>query len=424
MYRTGGYARNDYFTRTEPGGDVGHTRARRPTGGGDDPRRAYEADQQSGTRTGANDDSGENDDSGDSPGESDEFVGETDDGTAGTSGDRTGTVDEKTAAGDGRTGTEYGETAAEDDVGGSSIEAVTEGPLTRGQRSVLSDKLSTVIANSRFDSLDVLAARRRRRYADVYRTLGTIAGEEQAVGLMVFHLPGDGSRSEFVERFRDRMQSWADGDDHENVHTVYDWGWQPRPWAAVEYAGHRLADRNEFSVRGALATGRRLAAALAHLHQRGVVHGGIDPQNVAYLGNALGGDGEQLPFVTNVELLHCYRWSFDPVEFLDPRYAAPEYFDRGFGKVDHLTDIYQFGMVLYRLFTGRPPFAGQFETVRDRAVDHDPRPPSQVNGDVPPAVDQIVAKATAKRKLSRYESVTHLQQELCSLDAGSNSNGT
>ncbi|MEA5408959.1 hypothetical protein VB773_16210 [Haloarculaceae archaeon H-GB2-1] len=80
-------------------------------------------------------------------------------------------------------------------------------------------------------------------------------------------------------------------------------------------------------------------------------------------------------------------------------------------------------MVLYRLFTGRSPYADQLETIRDHVLGRHPTPPSQVEPELPPSVDQLVAKATAKQKLARYETVDQLQQELCSIEAGIRSDG-
>jgi hypothetical protein len=366
MYRTGGgFARSDYMAASEP---EHNARARVPHQQSDDLRRTY---------------TDEEDDRADD-GDSDASESEDEDETE------------------------------SDDL---ELEDISDGTLTPSRIEELDERLSQVIANSEFRSLDVLAARRRRRYADVYRTLGSVDGEEQAIGLTVFRLP-DSDEQGFVDDFRDRLSTWTDVDDHDNVHTVYDWGWHPRPWAAVEFAGIRLTDRDQVDVAEAFWNARELAGTVSYLHQRGIVHGGIDPQNVAYVGNALDEEDREPPLLTNVGLMHAFRWYFDPVEYLDPRYAAPEYFDRRFGRVDHHTDVYQLGMVLYRLFTGRPPYAGELTSIREQVLGRQPRPPSQVVEGLPPALDQLVAKATAKQKMARYETVDHLQQELCSLAAG------
>jgi serine/threonine protein kinase len=112
--------------------------------------------------------------------------------------------------------------------------------------------------------------------------------------------------------------------------------------------------------------------------------------------------------------MHVYRYYFTPATYLDPRYAAPEYYDRRFGRIDHATDIYQLGATCFRLFTGRSPYAGSFETVKERVVDGQPPAPSDV-ADVPPAVDDVLGKAMARQKLARYETASQLTQELRAL---------
>lgn len=399
MYRSGGgYARSDYVQRTEPRPDAGGPRL--PTSAaGEDPRKAFTEDEEedeagSQSRSGSTDDDGTDEDEDDA--DEDDSTNESD-------------------------RPRFRERGEESDDG--TQRDLANAGSARGRASALDERLAEIVSRSKFDSLDVLATREQERYADVYRTLGTIGGEEQAIALNVYHFP-DEETAEFTERFRNQLPKWADGDDHTNVLTVYDWGHRPRPWSAVQYASVELADREDVSLKRALVNAVRLAQALSHLHQRGIVHGGIDPGNVVYAGGALDEAAGNHPLLTNVGLLEAYRWHSNPTKVLDPRYAAPEYFDRRFGKVDHLTDIYQVGMVLYRLLTGRAPFPGNVDSLREKILEETPRPPSQVNADVPPALDQIVAKATAKRKMARYESVAHLQQELLGLQTGSTLDGS
>lgn len=272
------------------------------------------------------------------------------------------------------------------------------------------DELSTIVYRSRFDQLTVLAKRRRGRYADVYRTLGVIDGEQLPVGLALYHRPAD-HQEEFATALDEQLGRWAGVSDHDNVVPVHDWGVEPRPWAATECTGDRLTDRDRFPFPEALWNARELAGAVAHVHENGVVHGGLDPGNVVYYGNVIDEDERQPPMLDNVGLLHVVRNYFDPTSRLDPRYAAPEYFDRRFGRIDHATDVYHLGAVLYLLFTGNPPYDGDYDRIRDRVLS-DPAPrPSDV-ADVPPGIDDVVTKAMARQKLRRYEAVTHVQQEL------------
>jgi serine/threonine protein kinase len=288
------------------------------------------------------------------------------------------------------------------------------GGLTRGRIANLTDRLRDIIGDSLFDEMEVLSRPHSERYAEVYRTRGVEDEEPVAVAMHVFELPEEG-RQEFVERFRDQLTRWTTIDGYENVVTVHDWGWHPRPWAALEYTDLTLEDRDAFGVQEAVWNSIKLAEAVSYAHQQSVVHGAIDPRNVAYYGNVLNDDEREHPLLTNVALIDAFRWFFDPAQFLDPRYAAPEYFSDQYGSIDPSTDVYQLGMVVYRICTGRPPFTGNFDEIRRQAVGDQPPAPSMVNDELPAAVDQIVGKATAKQKLTRYETVNHMAQELRSV---------
>ncbi len=278
------------------------------------------------------------------------------------------------------------------------------------------DELPVIVSESAFDRLSILGKRGRSRYADVYRTLGVVGGDELPVALAFFHLP-DADRTAFAGELADELARWAGVSDHENVLTLYDWGVEPRPWAAVEYTDRRLSDRGRLPFEAALADARDLASAVEHVHDNGVVHGGVDPGNVVYYGNVLDEGERQPPLLTDVGVLHAVRRHFDPRTRLDPRYAAPEYFDRRFGRIDHATDVYGTGAVLYRLFTGRPPYDGEYGRVRECVLNDPPPRPGDV-ADVPAGVDDVVTKAMARQKLRRYESVAHLRQELRGLSPG------
>jgi len=266
--------------------------------------------------------------------------------------------------------------------------------------------LAVIEAESRFDRLRVLAARDPRRYGATYRTRGTIDETDRAVALRLLRDGGDD-----LSPLDTRLEDWRSVADTDNVVTLYDWGRRPRRWMATEYTAQRLADRDRFAPSEAAWHAEQLATAVAAIHEAGVVHAGIDPQSVAYYGNVLEEDERQPPLLDNVGLLQFYRHHLDPAELLNPRYAAPEYYERRYGRIDHATDVYQLGAVCYRLFTGQPPYTGGFGAVRDAVLDRGPPVPSDV-ADVPEAVDDIVGKAMATGKLTRYETAAHLGQEL------------
>lgn len=361
MYRTGaGFARSEYLDPSVGDRPVGRTRVAGDAAA-DDPRRTY------------TDDGDESDDGGRATGE------------------------------DGHERATGGTDAPDGD-----------GDITSGTLQVVSRRLSELIERSRFDDLSVLTERRRGRHGDVYRTAGSIDGDRQAVALTVYRLPDD--RRAFVGGFGSAMSDWADVDDHESVLSVYDWDVRPRPWAAVDYADATLATREDDPA-DPMWTVLELVEAVGYAHQHGVVHGAVDPGNVAYRDDVLTEGERQRPLLANVGLA-THTGTASPDQGVDPRYAAPEHYDDRFGRVDHATDVYGLGVVLYRLVTGEHPYDGDADAVRERVTAAGTPAPTDVDDDLPAQLDKVVRKATATEKLRRYETVTNLARELRSIDGG------
>lgn len=285
------------------------------------------------------------------------------------------------------------------------------GPMAQQRTAVTS-----VATQSQFDKLHILAARNRSRYADVYEALVARRGDEQAVALRLLDQP-DGNQIEYRRRVKEQLRRWAAVSDHPHVVGILDWGVEKRPWLATDLAGDSLAEVGQVSPEQAVTDALDLTGAISHLHKNGVVHGGLDPRNVIYPDDIVAADDSEPPFLDNVGLLNAFRYHFRPSLYLDPRFAAPEYFDDRYGQIDHSTDIYQLGAVIYQLCTGQPPFDGQFQEVREAILNADPPRPTAA-ADIPPVLDDIVSKAMARQKLRRYETIEHLEQELASSHTG------
>jgi len=308
-------------------------------------------------------------------------------------------------------GSDEGDESA-DDTGEGRPDDDSETPsLTRGRLTLVERRLSDVVAESRFDDLNVLSDRQPDRFGDCYRAVGTRDGEDVPLTLSVFQVPeGDGTG--FAESFRRAMASWVGVDDHESILTVHDWAVRPRPWATLEHTASSLADRDALPPDEAVATAVEVADAVGSAHQHGVVHGALDPRTVAYSDTTLTDTERGRPRVTAFGLARVYANYQALAAFLDPSYAAPEHYAGRFGRVDHATDVYALGALLYRLVTGEPPYGGRPDEIRAGVLSDREPVPSDVDPDLPAGLDQVVRKAMATQKLTRYETVTHFRREL------------
>lgn len=272
------------------------------------------------------------------------------------------------------------------------------------------ETFASIAALSDFDRLSAVARGVEERYATGYRCRAAVDDDERGVAARLFDRPEESDRLDFRAALSDALGRWEALGDGDRVVAVVDWGERPRPWVATQPVDASLADRGRPPVDRAVDQAVALADALGHCHRHGAVHGGLDPKSVVYPGDGLTGLDE--PILDNPGLMGVFRRYFEPADYLDPRFAAPEYFDDDFGAVDTATDVYGLGAVCYFLLTGRPPFDGSYGAVRRGVLSESPDAPSSVVDAAPADADSVLAKALAKRKLKRYDSVEAFAADL------------
>lgn len=167
----------------------------------------------------------------------------------------------------------------------------------------------------------------------------------------------------------------------------------------------RLLADGPLPVPLALAVGEALARRLAELHHRGIVHRGLRPDAVLCDADRAG--------VWLVDLAGADR----PVEGLPTPalstarlvYAAPEQTGRLERDVDHRTDLYALGVLLYELLSGAPPFRAADALALIHA--HLAGTPAPVPG-VPAPLASLVARLLAKSPDERYQSARGVAEDL------------
>jgi serine/threonine protein kinase/formylglycine-generating enzyme required for sulfatase activity len=201
--------------------------------------------------------------------------------------------------------------------------------------------------------------------------------------------------------------------DHPGIVPVYDAG---RTEDGTCYLvsklvpGSDLAKRlreTRFAPAAATDLVARVAEALHHAHQRGLVHRDIKPANIL-----LDPDGN--PVVTDFGLaLRDEDFGQGPAFAGTPAYMSPEQ-ARGEGhRVDARCDVYSLGTIFYELLTGQRLIqADSLDAVLEQIKGWEPRPPRQVDNTIPKELDRICLKALSKRASDRYSTALDLAEDL------------
>ena len=158
-----------------------------------------------------------------------------------------------------------------------------------------------------------------------------------------------------------------------------------------------------------------VAEALHATHLKGIFHRDIKPANILV-------DAQGKPVLADFGLALKEGHGLDSASEIlgTPAYMSPEQAAGEGHRVDGQTDIFSLGVVLYELLAGVRPFRAseklppreQTSQLLEFVKTHDPRPPRQVNDDVPRELERICLKALAKRKPERYTTARDMAEDL------------
>ena len=202
--------------------------------------------------------------------------------------------------------------------------------------------------------------------------------------------------------------------EHPNIVRIYDYGVHGgQPHFSMEYlSGGTLGARctgEPWPVREALRTILTLAKAAGYAHQHKVVHGDLRPFNVL-----LAGDG--MPKITGFGLGSLVDKDPDYRRGLRlglSNYMAPERAEGRTHDIGPATDVHALGAMLYELVTGRPPFLGDdIDQTLAQVLTVQPPPLSEVQRDVPIALDAICSRCLHKNPAERFANGAELAAEL------------
>jgi serine/threonine-protein kinase len=250
----------------------------------------------------------------------------------------------------------------------------------------------------------------------VYLAEHLLLGRRAAVKVL---LPALSARPEIVQRFFNEARAVTAIADP-GIVQVFDFGYHTDGSAFLvmellegEPLDARLRRHGRLLAVDALRIGRQLASSLAAAHARGIVHRDLKPENVFLVADAEVAGGERVKILDfgiaklTAEAPGGQR-TMAGMLMGTPGYMSPEQC-RGAVEVDHRSDVYALGCVLFHLLVGRPPFIA--DGVGDIIASHLRTPaiaPSLFVGGVTPEIDAVVLRCLAKAPAERFASMADL----------------
>jgi len=181
----------------------------------------------------------------------------------------------------------------------------------------------------------------------------------------------------------------------------------------MEYIeGHPLSDviaaEAPLDYKRCIRIAKQIASALSLAHRNNIVHRDVKPHNILMTedGTAKITDFGIAKAVSDGTLVNDSGVIMGSAHYFSPEQSRGQY-------VDEKSDIYSLGIVLYEMITGRVPFdADNPVTIAVMHMNDSIIPPSRLVKGVPPGLDQIVLKATAKFQSDRFHNIDEMYKAL------------
>jgi CheY-like chemotaxis protein/tRNA A-37 threonylcarbamoyl transferase component Bud32 len=260
---------------------------------------------------------------------------------------------------------------------------------------------------------EIIAVMGRGGMGTVYRAKDLELEEEVAIKTL---RPEFVSDKTLLARFKDEIRLARRLSDASIVRT-HDFGeWSGVCFLTMECVQgitiRELIDtRGRLGISATLAIATQLAHSLAVAHEHGVIHRDIKPQNLLV-------DEAGVLKVMDFGVARLAERSTANTEaglvIGTPAYMPPEQLMAE--QVDARSDLYAAGVVLYECLTGQLPFqAGSVISLVAKLLKEEPRPPHDVNQEVPPALSALVLRLLAKRPEDRVQTAVELGLQLAAL---------
>ena len=233
-----------------------------------------------------------------------------------------------------------------------------------------------------------------------------------------------------VGRFEQEARA-AGAIGHDNIVEVFDLGTAPggARYMVMEYlSGLSLAElltrQPVQPVDRSVAILSQVLSALGAAHRRGIVHRDLKPENI-FLVRGQDGQAGRVKLLDfgiskvldgiadpNIAGDSAFRATRIGTVLGTPLYMSPEQ-ARGMPDIDHRTDLWSVGVVLYEMLVGKPPYDGaNYNQIMGAILQGVLVPPRRTNPALPEAIDQFVSKALAQDAAARFQDAAEMRSAL------------
>ncbi|MCP4363141.1 MAG: protein kinase, partial [Chloroflexi bacterium] len=248
-------------------------------------------------------------------------------------------------------------------------------------------------------------------FGAVHRAYQPVVAREVAIKII---LPRYANQPDFIRRFEAEAHMAARL-EHPHIVPLYDYWRDPDGAYLVMrlFRGgnlERMLQKGPAALDTAVTLTDQIASALTVAHRHGVIHRDLKPANILLdeEGNAYLSDFGIAKDLTSSQNLTEVGAILGSPAYISPEQVLSE-------PITPLADIYSFGVILYSLLTGKPPFPGESMAALIHNHLHEPLPlVYEQNANIPPQVDAVIQQATAKKPDARYpdaQSLAHAFHE-------------
>ena len=278
------------------------------------------------------------------------------------------------------------------------------------------------LIGERINNYEVVSVLGEGGMGAVYLALHPFMGRKAAIKVLKRELAEDPG---LVERFMNEARA-ANAIHHPNIIDIIDVGRMPSgiPYLMMEFLegeslAQRIARERPLDVALAVNVAKQTAAALGAAHSKGIVHRDLKPDNLFLVPDEAQQFGCRVTVLDfgiaklRGELSGSGAKTQTGSVMGTPPYMSPEQCRGITEEIDHRTDIYALGIILYEMLTGAPPFLSEgWGEVVLMHVTRPPAPPRKLNANISLELEAVVLKALAKPSADRWQSMAELATAL------------